>query len=467
VVTTAVSGALVHLPFFETLQAYCEQIEAQLLVVPSRYHNPTAARDDAGWWFDERLEPYMAGVPYNSIEHGRSWHGQRAELTPDTLLLADITIQPTAARPLSGLLQLSGAQHGIFGHTKVTFESVPTRPGQLAKFAVTTGAITRPEYSISKAGAKGEFHHVLGALLVEPSKGGTHFRHLLANASGDFCDLNQRFSRKSKPAEQRAKVLACGDLHLDRADKRVLDQTFFNDDSIVATLKPEAVVLHDVLDFHSGSHHNTLFKRYEKFLNGTESVEKEVERSAFLLSEIVEAAPEDTKFYVVSSNHSPDHFVRWLEGLDRARDLPNKWFYHATSEAYCRAIIKGNKDFDPFAYWFQRWLATNVTARVTFLTRNGSFFVQGVEYGQHGDRGPNGVKGAPNAFVRVGVKMIIGHGHSPGIYDGVYQVGTSSQMDMGYNAGFSSWAHTHAVQYQTGKRSLLHVLPEGWRGVVP
>ena len=36
-----------------------------------------------------------------------------------------------------------------------------------------------------------------------------------------------------------------------------------------------------------------------------------------------------------------------------------------------------------------------------------------------------------------------------------WQAGTSSDLDMKYNKGLSSWSHSHIITYQNGKRAML------------
>jgi hypothetical protein len=81
----------------------------------------------------------------------------------------------------------------------------------------------------------------------------------------------------------------------------------------------------------------------------------------------------------------------------------------------------------------------------------------------HGHLGPNGARGSIRAFGKIGVRSIVGHGHGPGIKDGVMQVGTSSYLRLGYNKGPSSWLHAHGALYQNGKRSLLIIINGRWR----
>lgn len=139
-------------------------------------------------------------------------------------------------------------------------------------------------------------------------------------------------------------------------------------------------------------------------------------------------------------------------------------FWARTFEALClgsKWSDTGARTPDPFVYWAQKKLKT--VKQAVFPGRNESFTIKGIEVGMHGDAGPNGARGTRNGFTRIGVKSVIGHSHSPGIKDGVYQVGTSSRLGLEYQRGPSSWLHTHCLIYSNGKRSLISVIDGEWR----
>jgi len=122
----------------------------------------------------------------------------------------------------------------------------------------------------------------------------------------------------------------------------------------------------------------------------------------------------------------------------------------------------GASCLDPFVYWMREKLSC--VDRCEFPVRDESVSIAGIECGMHGDKGPNGARGNIRSFGRIGVKSVIGHSHTPGVVDGVYQVGTSSRLRMEYNGGPSSWMHTHCAIYKNGKRSLLFIIKGKWRG---
>jgi hypothetical protein len=449
VITSAVSNTLAHDKFLATLLHYCKVNTARLVVVPIRYRNPTRLHEEnKDDWFDPRLEPYL--------------YRGRARLADNLTLFADIATQPTAQRPLSGLTTLggdSGLDSAIFGHPKIAMQSVATRPGKMAKWAMTTGAVTVPDYSDTKAGKKGEFHHVLAALIVERDKDVFHVRHVVSDTNGAFTDIDRKYNGRIVAAAEPVKVLTCGDMHAVRADQSTLETTFFAPDSIVQVTKPPRIVLHDLLDFESASHHNNFFTKFKLYTQGRSSVTGELIATCKLLERLMAAAPWAT-FYVVDSNHDK-HFDTWLNGSAGSVDLENTIVFHETKLAWLKAI-QAKEEFSPLKYWVQKLLPGS-GKKLAFLTANDSLAIDKIEYSQHGHRGPNGARGSRQAFVGVATKMVIGHSHSPGIDDGVYQVGTSSQMDMDYNQGFGSWLPTHCLSYAGGKRTLVTCLNGSWR----
>ena len=135
------------------------------------------------------------------------------------------------------------------------------------------------------------------------------------------------------------------------------------------------------------------------------------------------------------------------------------WQIHAIHDKRA-AANQPYESVDPFELVAREHLKH---ADVRFLRRDESCVIGDVEVSYHGDQGPNGARGSRRAFTRIGVKVTIGHSHSPGIEEGVYQVGVSAKLDMGYNRGPSSWLHTHCVTYANGKRTLINVIDGQWR----
>lgn len=450
VITAAQNATPIHKRFFASLLTYCRIRKAQLVVIPYRYKNPTSfwskEAETEDWW-----APSLA----------RYLLDRRIDLNTHLTLLADIKTQPTASSPLAGFETLAGAKSAIIGHPKLELTTVATPQQKLPKILTTTGAVTRPNYIPSKAGKKGEFHHTFGACVVEIDGGTFHLRQINALADGSFCDLDREY-RCTRTRQAKAEALVMGDSHIKFIDPAVAKATFDGRASIVGRLKPKTLVWNDVLDFYTRNHHHRgrVFINYVKHHNGHDNVEQEIDETCAFVDRVT---PPDAHNVFVFSNH-PDALRVWVEESDPRQDPENCVFWARTFEAMCdgsRWTDTGARTIDPFAFWALRKLKTAQQAK--FLAPDESHLIKGVEVGYHGHRGPDGARGTRGAFGKVGVKTVIGHSHSPGIKDGVYQVGTSSRLGLEYVQGPSSWLHTHCVIYRNGKRSLINIVEGKWR----
>ena len=450
VITAAQNATAVNKPFYQSLLGYCRHRKAQLIVIPYRYKNPTsmwsAAAENDDWWAPE-LAPYLLDI--------------RTRLNKHLLVLADIKTQPTANAPLQGFETLTGADSAIIGHPKLELVTVPTPQQRLPKILTTTGAVTEKNYIPAKAGKKAEHHHTFGACVVEIDGGRFHLRQLNAVKDGSFMDLDAEYRGDKVRSGIRLAGLVMGDLHEEFVDPQASEATF-GKGGIVPTLRPKSLVWHDVHDFFSKNHHHRgeVFIQYAKYHAGCDNVEKGLDGTFAFIDRVT---PPDAENVFVPSNH-PDALARWVKETDPRSDPENCVFWARTFTAMCEGARMGDsgaETIDPFQFWALRKLKTAKQAR--FLARDESYTINGIEVGYHGDKGPNGARGTLGGFTKLGVKTVTGHGHSPGIKDGAYRVGTKSRLRLGYNSGPSSWLHTDCFIYENGKRSLVNIIDGEWR----
>jgi hypothetical protein len=445
VITGAQNATPVNVPFLATLKTYCQLRKATLVVVPYRYKNPTsiwADKDkDDDWWAPE-LAPYMMD--------------SRMQLGDHIVVLGDIKVQPTAVRPTSGLETIAGGKSAIVAHPKLELVVVPTPHHRLPKILTTTGVVTERNYISSKAGSKGAFHHTFGAAVVELSGSGAfHLRQLNATEDGSFHDMEYAYSASGR-TESQAAALVLGDTHVKFRDHSV-DGATFGLCGLKATLRPKHVVWHDLLDGYAANHHHkyALITNFVKHHLGHANIREELEEAFEYVDE--RTSPGDINVFPASNHH--DWLSVWLERTDPRSDLENVVFWAETFKAVsatARMGPGGATSIMPFHYWAKELMRTAAQARL--LSADESFTICGVEVGMHGHLGPNGARGAIRGFTKIGAKSVIGHSHTPGIMDGVYQVGTSSRLKLEYNKGPSSWLHTHCVIYANGKRSLINIV---------
>lgn len=451
VVTSAQNNTAPEWPFLRALEHYCADRRARLLVVPIRYKNPTSRRDpqegeDLGYWWHRKLLPYM-------VEN---------EVRPHPLLriMGNVRIAATSHNPLPASMDgRSKASSAIYGHGQLVMRTVPTPQNALPKILYTSGSVTEKNYSTTRLGDLANFHHTHAAVVAEVRGDRFWLREIVWDGR-QFYDLDGRWTERGRRAAGRVEALYMGDTHRRFMDEAVVEATF-GYDGIVPTLRPRLIVQGDVLDGFSANPHERANKLTEAWraIRGYDSVEDELDEVVEYLND---RTPRWAMTVVVPSNHH-EFLMRWLQAGDRAVDPANRKLYHWLSwkvldewersgdlvppdplEVYCRGKV------DP--------------RRVRFLRMDESLQVRGVELGMHGHRGPNGARGTARNLSRIGTRSMIGHSHSPCIWQGVHQVGTSSLLRLGYNPGPSSWFHTHGLVYPNGRRQMIHVLDGGWRG---
>lgn len=458
--TSAQDETEVHRPFWDNLLAYATWLGAEVRVGGFTYQKGLfedhAARTAV---FATEVQAYMA---HERLDLG------------GLLFCAEMNILPTAVRPLSGLEAYTCGQWGVFPHAKVQLISVPTLQSARPTILMTTGACTVANYIAKKAGQKAEFHHVIGATLVEIDGEGRVFcRQVNAGGDGAFQDLDVRVAGGKVTTGHRVEAITWGDLHREKLDP-VVAKTAWGFDvetdscggeaSMIDTLRPHYQFFHDILDFDARNHHrrDDHHHRFQMICQGTDLVEDAVRAVVRFLR-----ATERPwcRTVVVESNHDTA-LGRWLKQADYREDAANAEFYLDCQREVYAAIRRGDPDFNVF-----RWAMARLDARdlvgIDFVPETGSFVIcqahGGVECGLHGHLGLNGSRGSPAAFTKMAMKMNTGHTHSTSILDGVYTAGLSGLMDQGYNRGPGSWSHSHIVTYPSGKRSIVTMLDGRWR----
>jgi hypothetical protein len=446
IVTAAQNATPVHDDFWDCLTTAAKHLSAELLVVPIRYKNPNSRwseKQETDEWWAKEIQPYL-------------WNARR-RMNENLLLLGDIKTVPTASEPLTGFESISGTESCILGHTKLQLKTVATPSSKMAKILTTTGACTVANYTDSKAGKLGEFHHSLSAVLVETYGKLFWLRQLHYDArTHSITDLRTRFHVDSVVDAPRPSALVLGDTHVDFVDPMVESAT----DDMVGYLQPEHIAWHDLLDGYSANPHHfgNPFNAIAKRQTDRDDVRAEVFRA---IDYVKAHTPKDCRSVIVSSNHD-DFLRRWVVSNDWKMDPTNAEFYLETALAMVRGtkLGPGGTEYpSPFPYWVGKECAPEFV----WCIKSGTFVLNGVELGMHGDRGPNGSKGSIKNLRRIGVKSIIGHTHSPGINEGCYQTGTSTRLQLEYTAGPSGWLNTHCVLHANGKRQLITIINGRWR----
>lgn len=473
IITWAQNDTPVHEVFLKNIEAYAKHIKADIHVIAGRYKNPTSVFTDAA--------------------HDR-WHGSvlkyldaaRHDVHKYLSIMSDVKVQPTATNPMTGMQGMSGINSCIFGSPKIQLEMIPVLEGCKPKMMLTTGACTVANYTDSKSGKKGEFHHTLGFAIVEIKDEEIYYvRQVSADDDGNFTDLYsdvwfdgeereidfnmydfpsiereawKKANFGAKPVEwigdtiidRVTEIDACvlGDLHFGNEDKKVIEGTF----KLLDILTPSNVILHDVFDGSSINHHESKdpFAQYRKEVRGTNDLKKEVD---YMIQELGKFTSFN-KVVIVRSNHD-DFLDRWLKNEDwkKQSTAKNSMEYMAYSQILLRQYAESDniKGVIPE-------LINNVYPEFITLGRSDSYIVNGWELACHGDVGSGGSRGSLQQFRKLNTKIITGHSHTPGRKDGALAVGTSTIMRMGYNIGPSNWLQSHVIIHKNGKAQHIHFI---------
>jgi hypothetical protein len=457
VFTSAQNNTLLHEGFWNALLSYCRINEAALYVSKFTYDkagwqkngglSQKKEKTDDGLWFDERITPYVLN--------------KQAKVAEGLVFCGELDILPTASNPLSGLDNYTGPNSGIVPHAKVAMKSLPSMKHEPARFMYTTGTCTQRNYIERKAGQVATFHHVYGALVVELDDDGEWFaRQLIADDTGGFYDLNEWYSADGRVGRDHiGPIVTLGDIHVEKMDHVALRGAIH----MMRHLEPEHIFLHDLIDFEARNHHNIKDPHFlaKQRAKGTESVRANMEAGARFVYAMNREFP-NSEVHVIRSNHD-QAFERWLKDVSFSMDPINAGYWHYWNHRVHQQIDLGN-DFDVFAAAIGMIAAEECfLISAHWVQEDESVVIYDIEHGMHGHRGANGSRGTPNQFRRMGRKSNTGHTHSCGIIDGVYTAGVLAELDMGYNAGPSSWSHSHIITYPNGKRCIITQKGDKWR----
>jgi transposase-like protein len=445
VVTSALNNCHAHSGFLQSLLTFGQANSAQLHVIPVSYKNVSLFTGQYEPWWPQELQPY-----YLSQDH---------TLNSNISLMGSLSIQATARRPLEGIEGIGKGKSIVVGHPRIAMNTLATPLNKLPIAQFTTGSISLPEYSHTKAGRLGEFHHQIAALVIETDGEFFWWRYIHANENGSFTDLGTVYGPELSWQADPAEAVIVGDVHVGMHDPAVTDAVLGR---MVPRLKSQNVVLHDVLDFFAENYHdaNDRVRQVLKEARGLNSVYDELSSVAEFLEHYRQ---EGVTYHIVQSNHH-NHLQKWLNGNPQNVNTKNLWLWHHLNAVQLNEAMQ-LADVDPLGeQWHVRspfeiaMRAMHVSDWVNFSNPNEELLFKGIDCSQHGHQGPNGIKGTARAFARTQRRTFIGHAHSPGIVDGCYQVGKSCRDDLPYMQGYSSHLSVSGIIYADGHRTLFPII---------
>ena len=461
IITSAQNSTPVHEDFWSCLQTAARYLNAEILVIPMRYKNPTSiwsgSQRNAEWW-SPIVTPFL-------------WN-QRLQLNRNLTLMGDYQLQPTAVDPLSGMDGVSKDSSCIFGHTKMRLRSVATPQNQMAKTITTTGACTVANYTASRTGKTAEFHHVLAALLVELDDNGRHFwiRQLYYKESTRrIIDLDTAYYTAAVGPAPPAIAGIGGDTHVRFMDPMVNDARY-REGGFLDTIRCANWIEHDLLDAYSCNphHEKNPMTWLANRLSQKDSIENEIDEAGAYLEGLRDRYPK-MHIHVVASNHDDMAtraalaFIKGgLRAIPHVSPVNMEWLGRTISDmaANCKLSDIGT-EYPSAMYLHLKRL--NLGKRVHILNSQDSLILGGIEHAMHGDAGPNGSRGSVRNLARIGVKSWTGHGHSKEIFEGAKRVGTATRLRADYTRGPSSWTNADGVTNADSKGQIVDYIAGKFR----
>lgn len=429
IIASAVTGCEVHKGFMESIKRFNEVNKAMLIVLPC---TDPAAR--AGWDLDPILKKTAVVMDDMKIN--------------SNCFISKIKLSAKQLDPMTGLDEVGKRQGSyLFAGPQQRMKVIPNSKSHFPRIGMTTGAITRPNYGTDRYMSErtayiSTMNHVMGAIVVEVVDDKIfHFRQIQAEKSGAFVDMGIYY----KPdgighLSPIARVL--GDYHAGEHDP-LAEAAFMRLQQDNPAFR---IIFHDIFNGISVNHHekNKHIKRALRYKAGQLSIYNELRSVAGVLDRWGDIAE---RLIVAKSNH--DEFLSgYLDEGRYVKDYPNK-------EVALELALAMIRKKDPLIYGVCQMVGLKHDAKIKWLQRDDDLTLAKVQCGDHGDTyAASGVKSQARTYG----DAITAHIHAPEIYRGVYRVGTTSLLDLGYNEGPGGWMHTGCDLYPNGARQLINII---------
>jgi len=370
--------------------------------------------------------------------------------------IKNFNIKSQIINPLTGLKRFGAVDSSlIIGSPKQHLEHVANSNKNKPKAIMSTGSVTSPFYNTStRIGKIALEDHVQGAVLLELNTrtGYFYFRQVQNTSDGSFISKGYKYTPQGKIIDSRADSIVLGDLHEAQLD----ESSYSVSCNMIKRLKPKYVVLHDIFDAYSVTHHdngrNLLKARKQQ--GGYLSLKTELYNLGERLQHLCSQGSSDTKYIVVKSNHD-EHLTRYLDECRFTGDPENL----SLSVQLANAMINGKDPIEVGVMLTYGKLPKNIK----FLQRDDGFSRYGFCLSMHGDKGVSGSKGSITSFDYSLGKAVIGHNHSAAIRKSIYRVGALERTDVEYTKGsVGNWTATNCAIYQNGKAELLSIYNGDW-----
>ncbi len=446
-VTSAVQNCHANPGYLAAMHRWKDYTGGAVICNKVNYANPRTRKEEEiakrGKWYDDDLEEFMF----------------EQELRPhESLALLTMKAGATADNPIPARLDgRTKHRSAVFGHPQLSMRTVATHPSRLPKIMYSSGACTDPFYSDTIAGYMAEFHHSLAGVIVEVRGDRFHLREVVWDGES-FIDCDSQYFADGHYEAPPAEALIMGDIHAPHFVAPNVMDAVFGSGGIYETINPRRLVLHDLADNRAINPHeaNSRLTRAALAQAGNLCIEAELQG----VIEWLQVLPEFEEILVVRSNHD-DFLDRWLQ-FGKPEPGSAKFFHFMSYH-----MLDEHDRIGKFPLALElalRSMCDDLPSSLRFLGLDEPYVLLNVLLSMHGHKGVNGARGG-KSLSRIGSRTVFGHTHSPFIWQGAHCVGLSGLYNHGYNSGgASSWLQTMCALLANGRKQMLHVIGDNFRG---
>lgn len=430
-VTAVVAGQSINKKFWNNVQSFCKKNNAELILLPMR---GVKKIDEI---YDEDIKNFE---DYLYTEY----------VFCSNLKAMDMMLSPQHINPLSRLKRLGQKKYSlVIASPKQFMEVVPVGTNCSPHVLFSTGVITNCQhYAKNPVGVIAGQDHTIGGLVIEVNDKQEFFvRQVQADNKGGFWDLEVYYNDEQIPSDIS---IYLGDYHIGWHNKVAVAAT----KELVRLVKPKKVIMGDVFDGTSISHHHIGNNKAQvERPEHLETLEKELNCVGEELCTWVKEFP-DTQIYILDSNHH-DHLIQYLSFARYVDDPQNHRL------ALKLAVWMLDKKNPIEEYINEKF---KITDKIIWLKSDDSLKVKGIELALHGHKGANGRFGTAQSLEDSYGSCVVGHHHTPQIFRNVRIVGTLSIYELPYTKGYSSsWLNTNALIYGNGQVTLSTIIDGSFR----
>ena len=422
VLTSVYDGYDINEDCLDTLINYCDINNAELYVLWVKSNNNKTLSKEVY----DKLQPYLIT--------------ELVCFKQANILIKDLNISLSCKNPLSNLERLQNNYETIIVPSPKQYMKVlpyDSKNDLVAKTAWSTGTISKINYKNTISGTIDKLNHTFGAILLEYNNEYLP-RYVARNLiyKDDYIyDLNSQYSKNSYRQSISVSSVVLGDLHFPEHSTFSLKKSI----NLINQCNAESVILHDWCSFNSINHHEA-YKYLTKVQYNAPTLEEELTESGNLLKDaLIEKCP-NSLFYLIHSNHD-DFIKKWLDNGEFIKDKYN-------AVLGCKMFINYTEHNCPFLDYVKH-------DRLITLTEDDNLVINGVSLSNHGHSGIAGSRGNVKSYNKTYTRSIIGHTHSPQIYENTYVVGTNSKLNLNYTSKLSNWAMANAIVHKNGTIQLV------------